>query len=285
MTCARALSISSHSAGFGARVDGLDLRRPLDPDTIAELRSAWLTHRVIYLPDQRLDHAQLERFTRYFGEFGEEPFVQPVAGHRHILEVRREPQESVVPFGTSWHSDWSFQPAPPSATILHAKVIPPIGGNTKFADGVRALDGMDPGLRNEIQDMRGVHSARRPYSHEGFANSGGDQRSMTIQPSDDAWQTHTHPLVRTHAETGLQALWLNPVYTIGIEGMPDHRARALLERLFRHALHPRFIYTHKWDHNMLTMWDNRCVQHAAQGGYDGYLRVMHRTTVRGEAPC
>lgn len=285
MTCTHVITITPHDGGFGARVEGVDLSQPLSSAQVDALRQAWLKHRVIYLPDQPLSHNELERFTRYFGEFGCEPYVKPVPGHPHILEVRREPNEPVTPFGNSWHSDWSFQAAPPSATILHAKVIPPIGGDTHFADGVQAYATLNADLRKRIHSLQAIHSARRPYSHEGFVNSGGAQRSMTIVPDDDAWQTQTHPLVRTHPETGTPSLWVNPVYTIGIVGMPDHKARPLLNQLFAHALQARFIYTHRWQPNMLTMWDNRCVQHAAQGGYDGHLRVLHRTTVRGEIPC
>ena len=93
-----------------------------------------------------------------------------------------------------------------------------------------------------------------------------------------------HPLVRTHPETGRRVLWVNAVYTIGIQGMPDGPAQALLERLCRHATDDRFVYRHRWAPDMLTMWDNRSVQHCARGGYDGHRRVMHRTTVAGDRP-
>ncbi|MEM9620204.1 MAG: TauD/TfdA family dioxygenase [Pseudomonadota bacterium] len=280
-----ALEVSPHANNFGACVRGIDLRAPLTEATVADLRQLWLRYQIIYFPDQPLAHVQLETFTRYFGPFGNDPYVKAVDGHQHILEVRREPSEQVTPFGSSWHSDWSFQANPPSATILHAKVVPPLGGDTHYADGVRAYEALDASLRDEIDTLVSLHSARRPYSHEGYRRSGGDRRSMTILPDDNAWDVQAHPLVRTHAESGRKSLWINPVYTIGIQDMADSDADKLLQRLFNHALQPEFIYTHKWAPQMLTMWDNRTVQHCAQGGYDGYLRVMHRTTVAGERPC
>jgi taurine dioxygenase len=278
------LVVTPHAHDFGARVEGLDLGAALSQDTISELRELWLTHQILYFPEQPLNHEQLERFTRYFGDHGDDPYVKAVDDHPNILEIRREPDEQVSPFGGSWHSDWSFQAAPPSATILHSKVVPPQGGDTLYADGFRAYEALDPGLAAELEQHTAIHSARRPYSHEGYQRSGGDRRSMTILPSDKAWETQEHPIVRTHPESGRKALWINPVYTIGIQGMTEEEAGALLDELFSHALAPEFVYVHKWSADMLTMWDNRSVQHCAQGGYDGYLRVMHRTTVAGTTP-
>jgi taurine dioxygenase len=107
---------------------------------------------------------------------------------------------------------------------------------------------------------------------------------MKILPSDSAYEVREHPVIRTHPETGRKVLWVNAVYTIGIKGMKEEQSAPLLKRLCRHATEDRFVYRHRWAANMLTVWDNRCVQHCAQGGYDGHLRVMHRTTVAGDRP-
>ena len=276
--------VTPHAHNFGAAITGVDLSAPLHPDVSAQIRQAWLAHQVVYFPGQPLTHTQLERFTQSIGEYGFDPYVKPVDGHNHILEIRREPNEAVSPFGGSWHSDWSFQATPPSATILHAKVIPPIGGDTHYADGFRAYDKLDAGLRREVEQLNALHSARRPYSHEGFERTGGRKRSMTILPDDNAWDIQAHPIVRTHPESGRRALWVNPVYSIAVEGLSESDSQDLLSKLFEHALRDEFIYKHKWAANMLTMWDNRSVQHCAQGGYDGHLRVLHRTTTAGDAP-
>ena len=270
--------------GFGARITGIDLSTPFSSADVAALRKLWLTHQVLYFPKQPLSHAELLQFAEQFGPFGEDPYVQPLSDQPHILEVRREPHETVSPFGASWHSDWSFQAMPPSATMLHAKVIPPFGGETLFADGYRAYEALPADLREEIRHLRVLHSARRPYSHEGYARSGGNLRSMHILPADDAWVTQSHPLVRTHPETGRRALWINHVYVIAVEHMNHAESESLLKRLNDHALQPAFIYTHHWAPNMLTMWDNRCVQHCAQGGYDGHRRVLHRCVIAGDRP-
>jgi len=279
------LSVTIRAAAndFGATVTGIDLVR-LDDETLEDIRRAWLDHQVLGFPDQPMSHDELAAFTLRIGPFGHDPYVAPIREHEHILEIRREPDEPVAPFGAAWHSDWSFQPTPPSATILHAKIVPPVGGDTLYADGYRAFEALSAAEQSELKDMVALHSARRPYSHQGFFAGGGDKRSMKILPSDTALEVYEHPVVRTHPETGRDALWVNSVYTIGIKDMAAAESEALIKRLCAHAVQEQFVYRHRWQTNMLTIWDNRSVQHCAQGGYDGHRRVMHRTTVAGDAP-
>ena len=277
------LCISAHANNFAACITGIDLTQPLSAEQADELRAQWLRYQVLDFPDQPMTHTQLERFTESLGPFGHDPYITPVPGHPNILEVRHDPDEAAVPFGSSWHSDWSFQAAPPNATLLHAKVVPPIGGGTHFADGIRALETLPKTLRQAIEGKQAVHSARRPYSHEGY-RAGGKRTSMKITPNEDAWQTQDHPIIRTNPESGRQSLFLNPVYTLGIKGMDSDASSQLLQALFAHMLHPDFVYQHRWAENMLILWDNRTVMHSAQGGYSGYRRVMHRTTVAGSVP-
>lgn len=278
------VEVAANANGFGARLSGVDLSRPLGDGEVADIRSAWLRHQVVYFPEQPMSHADLERFTLSLGDWGHDPYVAPIDGHPHILEVRREPDEPVAPFGSAWHSDWSFQATPPAATILHAKIVPPVGGETWYADGCAAWESLPPGMRDELAGLTALHSARRPYSHEGYQAGRGNERSMKILPSDAAYDVQEHPLIRTHPETGRKALWVNPVYTIGIRGMAEAESAPLLKRLCALAIEERFLYRHRWAADMLTVWDNRSLQHCAQGGYDGHRRVMHRTTVAGDRP-
>ncbi len=278
------MNVEPQARDFGARITDVDLSQPLQSREVAAIRQAWLRHQVVYFPDQPMTLEDLERFTCYLGDFGHDPYVAPVPGHPHVLEVRREPDEPVAPFGAAWHSDWSFQETPPSATILHAQVVPPVGGDTWYADGCAAYDALPAAERSELESLTALHSARRPYSHEGYRAGRGTERSMKILPSDAAYDVQEHPVVRTHPETGRKALWVNAVYTIGIKGLPEAESTALLKHLCGHATRERFVYRHRWAANMLTLWDNRSVQHCARGGYDGHLRVMHRTTVAGDRP-
>ena len=278
------VKVSPKENNFGASITGVNLADSLSETEIEEIRSAWVKHRVVYFPDQPLNHEQLAQFTLSFGQFGDDPYVKSIEEHANILEVRRDPDEDVAPFGGGWHSDWSFQETPPSATILHSKVIPPLGGDTWYADGIAAYAALDPTTQSEIDDLITIHSARRPYSHEGYLKTRGPERSMTILPNDSALQTQEHPMVRTHPESGEKVLWINLVYTLSVKGLSDSDSQSLLDHLFEHLLDERFIYKHKWKSNMLTMWDNRCCQHFAINDYDGYQRRMHKIMVKGDAP-
>ena len=278
------LTINPRPDGFGAEVSGVRLAEPLAADDLESLKDAFARHGVLWFPDQPLDHDQLEAFTLSFGPFGHDPYIAPLADRPHILEVRREADETSSPFGAAWHSDWSFQPAPPSATILHAKVVPPVGGDTLYADGVAAYEALTPAFQRLLAPLRAIHSAVRPYGRAGFYANEADRKGMTILPSVEAEKTLVHPLVRTQARTGRKALFVNPVYTVGVEGLAEDEAAALLGFLFKHMVHDRFVYRHRWAEGMLTMWDNRRLMHNATGGYDGYSRVLHRTTVAGERP-
>lgn len=273
------------SAGpFGAYVTGVNLSAPLREDERAELRRAWLENYVLAFPDQPLTHNELEAFTAQFGPFGEDPFIEPLKEHPHILELRREATETVSNFGAAWHSDWSFQACPPAATILHSKITPPVGGDTLFADGYAAWDDLAPAMKHKLLGLRGIHSAILPYSPRGVYAQDQDQRSMKFKLSEEAEDIYLHPIARVHPETGRIALFVNRVYTIGIDGLPHDEAMALLDELCAHSVQDKYVYRHKWQPNMLLMWDNRCLQHLADGGYDGHLRVMHRTTIGGDAP-
>ncbi|HVM99439.1 MAG TPA: TauD/TfdA family dioxygenase [Caulobacteraceae bacterium] len=277
------LRITPNPSGFGAGVSGLDLSRPLAPDALATVKAAFLAHGVLWFPDQPLDHDQLEAFTLQLGPFGWDPYVAPLADRPHILEVRREPDEIARVFGGGWHSDWSFQETPPAATILHAKVVPPVGGDTLYADAVAAYEALSPAFREMLAPLRTIHSASRPYGPSGFFAREEGRKGMTILPSPEAEKTQSHPLVR-RLDDGRRALFVNPTYTIGVEGFSAAESEALLAFLFKHMLADAFVYRHKWSANMLTMWDNRRAMHNATGGYDGHLRVMHRTTVAGDRP-
>ncbi|MDB5451375.1 MAG: alpha-ketoglutarate-dependent taurine dioxygenase [Phenylobacterium sp.] len=280
----RTIRVTPQPSGFGAEIAGVDLSRPLSGDALAEVKAAWARHAVVAFPDQALDLHQLEAFTLQVGAFGKDPFIKPMPGHPNVLELRREPDEKATNFGAGWHSDWSFQPQPPAATILHSEVVPPVGGDTLFCDGARAYETLSDTMKTMLAPLRAVHSAGRAYGTKGVFARETEKRTLQIIVSEEADDTLTHPLVRTHPVTGRKALFVSPVYTVGIEGLAPKEAQAILALLFDHMIQDQFIYRHRWRPKMLLMWDNRCTMHLAEGGYDGHLRLMHRTTVAGDTP-
>ena len=252
---------------------------------IDELRNLWLENSILIFKNLMLDHNQFERFGLLFGEFGDDPYIESMKNHPNIIEVKREANEKAPPFGGSWHSDWSFQENPPSATLLHSKIIPPIGGETLFLNTQKAYDDLSTSMKNKINSLEVIHSAARPYADDGFYALEKDKdRSMKIKPSKKAKDIFLHPLVRTHPETNRKSLFINPVYTIAIDGLDDDKSKLLLNELFTHMEKETYIYKHLWEPNMLVMWDNRSVNHCAQGGYEGYKRLLHRITLAGDRP-
>ena len=281
---ATAIEVTPQPSGFGAEVRGLDLSRPLPPEVLDQVKTAWARHAVLAFPDQPLTLEQLEAFTLQIGPFGKDPFIRPMPGHPNVLELRREPDEKATNFGAGWHSDWSFQPQPPAATLLRSEVVPPVGGDTLFCDCARAYEALSPAMQAMLAPLRAVHSAGRAYGTKGVFARETEKRTMQIIVSEAADETLAHPLVRTHPVTGRKSLFVSPVYTVGIEGLTPKESQAVLGFLFAHMVQDEFVYRHRWRPAMLLMWDNRCTMHLAEGGYDGHLRVMHRTTVAGDTP-
>ena len=275
------LEIAPTGEACGAVVRGVDLTQPLAKETVDEIRSAWLDHLVLVFPDQEMSDEDLERFTLYFGPFGDDPFIAPIDGHEHIIAVQRAADETAPIFAESWHTDWSFQESPPSGTCLFGITIPPSGGDTLFSNQYLALEHMPSELRSRLEGRKAVHSARNAYAPGGMYGEADKEngRSMTIIASSDAEATQTHDVIRTHPETGQETLFGAAGYITGFEDMTDDEGWALLTELYRWQTRQEFQYRHKWRENMLVMWDNRCLLHMATGGYPGHARLLHRTTI------
>ncbi|WP_116367057.1 TauD/TfdA dioxygenase family protein [Parahaliea mediterranea] len=274
------LTITPSNGACGATVTGIDLSQPLAQAQVNELRQHWLQHHVLAFPDQQLSDAQLERFSLQFGDFAGDPYIPPMEGTQ-VIEIRRRADERTPIFAEAWHTDWSFGATPPAATILYGITIPPHGGNTDFINQHLALAHMPDGLRKRVEGKRALHSAQRAYAPDGLYGEAdkGQERGFRIVASDSAYEVQAHPLIRPHPETGEPAIFGCFGYIIGIEGMADAEAEALLLELYQWQTRETFQYHHVWQANMLVMWDNRSVLHKANGGYEGYERLLHRTVV------
>lgn len=264
----------------GAEVRGLDLTKPLDEATIADIRAAWLQHHVLAFKDQNLSDDDLERFTLYFGPFGDDPFIAPIAGREHVIAVKRDADETSPIFAENWHTDWSFQANPPQGTCLYGITIPPQGGDTLFSNQHLALEKMPRDMRAKYEGKTAIHSAKNAYAPSGsYGESDTTARSMDIRPSTDADATQHHPLIRKHPETGREAIFSAAGYIIGFADMEQTESWELLTELYRWQSRPEFQYRHKWQAGTLLMWDNRSLLHMATGGYAGHPRLLHRTTI------
>jgi taurine dioxygenase len=263
----------------GATVTGVDLAEDLGDDQIAAIREAWLAHHVLAFRDQVMDDDALERFTLAMGGFGEDPFFAPIPGRSHIAAVRREAEETSPLFAENWHSDWSFLARPPAGSCLLAIDVPPIGGDTLFANQHAAWDALPAARRDDLQDLVAIHSARYAYAPGGTYGEADKGRSMDIRPSEAALATQAHPLIASHPETGRRGFFSAFGYIVGIEGMADADAVSLLRELYEWQTREEFVHRRKWEPGMLVLWDNRAVLHRATGGYEGHRRELHRTTI------
>ncbi len=273
------LTVTPSGSACGATIGGVDLTQPLSEAEVRAIRSAWLEHHVLAFPDQAMSDADLERFTLYFGPFGEDPFFGSIPGHPHIAAIQRDAHETAPLFAQTWHSDWSFLEYPPAGTCLFGITIPPTGGDTLFANQHMAYEAMPEALRARVDGKIAIHSARVGYAPDGIYGDGDVGRSMDIRPSEAAYATQTHPMVLTHPETGRLGLFSTPSYIIGFVDTDPEDARQLVADIYRWQTRPQFQYRQKWQKDMLVMWDNRSVVHMATGGYDGHDRLLHRTTI------
>ena len=277
--------IINNKSSLGVEVLNFEYNDIFSKQKVNDLRDLWLANSVIVFRNLKLTHEEFENFSLAFGVFGDDPYIDSISGYKNIIEVKRSAEEKAPPFGGSWHSDWSFQECPPSATLLHSKIIPPIGGETFFIDTQAAYDDLSSKIKLKIKDLMVSHSAIRPYADDGFYALEKDKdRSMAIKPSAKAKEFFLHPLVRTHPETKKKSLFINQVYSITVNGLNEKDSNELLEFLFFHMGQEKYIYKHKWEKNMLIMWDNRTVNHCAQGGYQGHKRLLHRITLAGSRP-
>jgi taurine dioxygenase len=275
----KSISVVPSGEPCGATIHGVDLAEELSPEMVAEIRAIWLEHLVVAFPHQDISLDRYEEVALLFGDYGQDPYFKGLPDHPHIAEVKREADEQTPLFAEGWHSDWSFLENPPSGTLLYGRVIPPTGGDTLYANQYNAYNALDEDMKHRLDGLQGIHSARRGYSKQGQYGEKDVGRSMAIIYSDDALAIQHHPLVQLHPETGRPALFLSPGYTIGIDGMDPAEAQELLMFLYAHQAKPEFVYRHHWSENMLTLWDNRAVIHAATGGYQGHRRLLQRITI------
>jgi len=278
------MEITPTGQACGARVAGIDLSQPLDIDTISSIRSAWLEHHVLAFPEQTLSDDDLVRVTNYFGNVGEDPYFVPISKKTPVVALTRRADEQAPVFAENWHTDWSFKQHPPIGTCLYSLVVPPIGGNTGFANQQMALAQMPDDLRQRLENKIALHSAAAAYGPDGTygEKDQGNDRSMKILFSEQANKSEPHPIIAKHPESGAETIFGTVGYIHTILGLEPEESRQLIMDLYAWQTKEEFQYTHVWEPNMLVMWDNRSVLHKANGGYDGHARELHRLTIAGD---
>jgi taurine dioxygenase len=272
----QSLQIRRLAGALGAEISGVDLAQELPDAAIAAIRQALLDHQVIFFRDQALTPAQQVAFGARFGPLNIHPYVAGMADHPEVMEVVKEPEDRTN-FGGGWHSDMSFLERPAIGSILYAVETPEFGGDTLFASQAAAFEALSPGLQATLEGLSAVHSAAREYSSQG--HSAQKRKSMAIAEADGLVGEYVHPMVLTHPESGRKALYVNPAFTLKIEGWKTSESKALLDYLFQHCRYEGFTCRFSWRPGSVAFWDNRSVWHFALNDYPGQRRHMRRVMV------
>jgi len=267
------------AGALGAEIHGVDLAADLSDGVVAALRQALLDHLVIFFRDQDLPPARFLALAKRFGTPNEYPFVKGLNGYPEVIAVTKLPHETVN-FGGVWHADTTYLQEPPMATLLVAREVPPVGGDTLFANQYLAYESLSERMQQLLCGLNGVSSSAKAdasRTREDRIRSDGTAEPRRLLIAE-------HPAVRTHPETGRKALYVNVAHTVGFAGMTEAESAPLLSFLFRHQIQPEFTCRFRWQPGSLAIWDNRCAQHYAMNDYHGHKRVMHRITLEGDKP-
>jgi taurine dioxygenase len=260
-------TIRKVSPTIGAEVTGIDVRKMSDA-TFEEVRQAFVDHRLLVIKDQDLTPDELMGFGERWGQLLVHPLTPHIEGHPPVQAIENTGKKATL--NEHWHTDMSFEARPPKMTMLHAKEVPALGGDTAFADQHAAYDSLSDGLRKVLDGLNAVHAS------SDFARIVGKDPKAAPRA--------VHPVVRTHPDTGRKALYLCRAFTERFEDMTRSESRGLLEFLFERSVRPDFTWRQRWSAGDLVLWDNRSLLHYAIHDHGDQPRLLHRITVQGEVP-
>jgi taurine dioxygenase len=263
------------SGALGAELRGADLTS-LSDVPVKEIRKAFLENLVIFFRDQALTPLQFMAFAEQFGEPVEYPMIEGIEGFPKIIEVKKLEHERVA-FGGIWHTDTAYLERPPMASMLLAREVPPVGGDTLFANMYLAYESLSDGMKNLLLKLTAVNSSTKADASR--------TREDAVKGKEQKQYVAEHPVVRTHPETGRKALYVNSGHTVRFAGWTEEESASLLKYLYEVQTRPEFTCRFSWQPGSIALWDNRCVQHNPVNDYHGYRRVMHRITLAGDVPA
>jgi len=270
------MTVTRVGVNLGAEISGADLRLRLSDEQLSAVDTALVEHELIIFRNQDISSENLMDFGRRFGELTVHPFAPNEGTTPQLIKFRND--ETTPPFATDvWHSDETFRAEPPMATVLCAKEVPAVGGDTMFASMSAAFDGLSDRMQRFISGLEAIHDLR-PFRTL-FGDSEEDRKNL--QRYELMYPPRVHPVVRVHPVSGRKVLFVNPQFTIAIKDMDERESRSLLDTLFHQALIPEHQFRHRWAAHTIVMWDNRSVQHYAVHDYYPQRRYMERVTIRG----
>jgi taurine dioxygenase len=275
----KTIEVHKIAGALGAEISGVDLARDLDDQTVVEIRRIWLDNCVMFFRNQDLPPAQFLEFAKRFGEPIEYPFLKGLDGFPEIITVAKLEHEKIN-FGGVWHSDTSYLDVPPMATMLIAREVPPVGGDTLFANQYLAYETLSDGMKRLLDGLIALNASAKAD----VTRTREDRLKDSKNPQARKDYVAEHPVVRTHPETGRKALYVNVAHTVRFKDMSEEESAPILDFLFQHQIRPEFTCRFHWEPGSIAFWDNRCAQHNPVNDYHGYRRLMHRITLKGDKP-
>lgn len=269
-----------HLAPFvGSEISGLDLSKPIAPDTLTELRKLWLERKVLFFRDQTLTPDEQIAFTRQFGEVDKYPFLKGIEGNPLVAPVLKLAEETIN-FGGVWHSDTTYLETPAGGASLYALEIPPVGGDTIFCNMGTAYETLPQDVKDTIDTLKAHNTSSKAAVSKTRVNRVTDSGDSSAPEEFNS----LHPVVRTHPESGERTLFVNEAHTVRFEGWTEADSEALLRRLYMHARKPEFQCRFRWSPGAVVIWDNRSSHHYPINDYHGYRRLLHRVSLKGSVP-
>ena len=275
------IRVTPVGSALGAEIDGVDIAAGISDRQFAEIRRAFVEHSVIFLRDQDITPDQHIEFAERWGQINVNRFFEAVATHPRIAEVRKEPDQQRN-IGAQWHTDHSYDQVPALGSILYAREVPDVGGDTLFASMYAAYDALSDGLKAMLSTMNAEHSSRHSFGAEAYVGVDMEDVGGRLGNIEAATQDAIHPVIIEHPLSGRPALYVNPEFTIGFEGWTREESAPLLQYLYAHATQNEFTCRFHWRQGSMAIWDNRATQHCALNDYHGQRRLMHRITLEGE---
>jgi taurine dioxygenase len=276
---ASAIAVVPINGNIGAEIRGADLRRPLDRAAFETIHHAFVRHEVLVFRDQDITLEQQMDFGRLFGELSIHPFSPNLDDKPEVI-VLDNGADNPPALTDIWHADETYREAPPMATILRARVVPDVGGDTLFASMSAAYRGLSERMKQYIHGLTARHDIK-PFRTL-FTQSETHRRKLS--EIEAKFPNPWHPVVRVHPVTGRRVLYVNPQFTLQLRDLKEDESQTLLQFLYRQAHIPEYQLRVRWQPDMVVMWDNRSVQHYAAHDYYPQRRTMERVTICGDEP-
>ena len=274
------IGVTPQSTALGAVISGIDLSKEPSKRAMAELEDAFGRYSVIFFRDQNLTPQQHIAMAERWGAINVNRFFNPLDGYPQIAQVIKEANQKEN-IGGTWHTDHSYDLIPAMGSMLYAREVPTVGGDTLFSSMYLAYEALSEDMKKMLADLKAWHSSRHAFGYSVTDSEHFDDGRLA-NPGQ-ATQDALHPVVITHPLTGRKALYVNADFTVRFDGWTVEESQPILDLLYAHGARQEFTCRFHWEPGSIAFWDNRATWHYAMNDYQGHRRIMHRITLEGVA--